>query len=196
MTFYLASTSPRRHELLSQMGVFFDVLNVEVDETLLDGESPEDYVQRVALEKAQAGLDALPNDPQAVVLGGDTSVICEGEVCGKPENKAHALEMLMALSGREHQVYSAVSVVDSRRQEPRLVKTKVRFKALTLTECENYWQTGEPLGKAGGYAIQGLGSVFVTGIDGSYTGVVGLPVAETAQLLSLFSVPIWRGTRM
>lgn len=192
MSFYLASASPRRHELLAQIGVRFEVVNVDVDESVLPDECPEDYVQRVALAKARAGLlDALPGDPEAVVLGGDTSVICAGKVFGKPENKAHALDMLMALSGNEHQVYSAISVVSAARHETRLIKTRVRFKTLTEQECEDYWQTGEPLGKAGGYAIQGLGSVFVTAIEGSYTGVVGLPVAETAQLLRQFSVPVW-----
>jgi len=191
MSFYLASASPRRHELLTQIGVRFDVVNVDVDETPLAEESPEDYVQRVALAKAQAGLKTLDDDSDAVVLGGDTSVICNGQVFGKPENQAHAREMLMALSGAEHEVYSAISVVGAARQTTRLVKTKVRFRALSEQECEAYWQTGEPQGKAGGYAIQGLGSIFVAGIEGSYTGVVGLPVAETAQLLADFNVPVW-----
>jgi nucleoside triphosphate pyrophosphatase len=191
MSFYLASASPRRHELLTQIGVRFDVVNVDVDETPLAKESPEDYVQRVALAKAQAGLKTLGDDPEVVVLGGDTSVICNGQVFGKPENQAHALEMLMALSGAEHEVYSAISVVSAARQTTRLVKTTVRFRDLSEQECEAYWQTGEPQGKAGGYAIQGLGSVFVASIEGSYTGVVGLPVAETAQLLADFDVPVW-----
>jgi len=191
MSFYLASASPRRHELLMQIGVRFEVVVVDVDESCLPKESPEDYVQRVALAKAQAGLQTLADDPGAIVLGGDTSVICSGQVYGKPENQAHALEMLMALSGSEHQVYSAVSVVSADKQVTRLVKTKVRFRSLSEQECEAYWETGEPQGKAGGYAIQGLGSVFVSSIEGSYTGVVGLPVAETAQLLAEFGVPAW-----
>jgi len=191
MSFYLASASPRRHELLTQIGVSFDVVNVDVDESMLAQESPEDYVQRVALAKAQAGLQVLNDDPDAVVLGGDTSVIYHGQVFGKPSGREHAIEMLMALSGSEHQVYSAVSLVNAERQLTRLVKTKVIFRALTEQECEAYWQAGEPQGKAGAYAIQGLGAVFVTGIEGSYTGVVGLPVAETAQMLSEFGVPVW-----
>jgi len=191
MSFYLASASPRRHELLAQIGVSFDVLKVDVDESSLPNESPEEYVQRVALAKAQAGLQMLANDPDAVVLGGDTSVIYEGQVFGKPESQEHALEMLMALSGSEHQVYSAVSLVNAERQLTRLVKTKVIFRSLTQQECEVYWQTGEPQGKAGAYAIQGLGAVFVAGIEGSYTGVVGLPVAETAHMLTEFGVPVW-----
>ncbi len=191
MSFYLASASPRRHELLTQIGVRFDVVNVDVDESPLAKESPEDYVQRVALAKAKAGLKALNDDPEAVVLGGDTSVICKGQVFGKPENQAHARDMLMALSGAEHEVYSAISVVSAAQQATQLVKTTVRFRVLSEQECEAYWQTGEPQGKAGGYAIQGLGSVFVVDIKGSYTGVVGLPVAETAQLLADFGVPIW-----
>jgi len=191
MSFYLASASPRRRELLAQIGVSFDVLKVDVDESSLPNESPENYVQRVALAKAQAGLQMLANDPDAVVLGGDTSVIYEGQVFGKPESQEHALEMLMALSGSEHQVYSAVSLVNAERQLTRLVKTKVIFRSLTRQECEAYWQTGEPQGKAGAYAIQGLGAVFVAGIEGSYTGVVGLPVAETARMLTEFGVPVW-----
>lgn len=191
MSFYLASASPRRHELLTQIGVHFDVVNVDVDESPLAKESPENYVQRVALAKAKAGLNALSDDPEAVVLGGDTSVICKGQVFGKPESQAHARDMLMALSDAEHEVYSAISVVSAARQATQLVKTRVRFRAISEQECEAYWLTGEPIGKAGGYAIQGLGSVFVVGIEGSYTGVVGLPVAETAQLLADFGVPVW-----
>lgn len=191
MSFYLASASPRRHELLTQIGVSFDVVNVDVDESGLPHETPEEYVQRVALAKAQAGLQTLTDDPDAVVLGGDTSVIYEGQVFGKPESQGHAIEMLMALSGAEHQVYSAVSLVNAKRQLTRLVKTKVIFRSLTQRECEVYWQTGEPQGKAGAYAIQGLGAVFVAGIEGSYTGVVGLPVAETALMLTEFGVPVW-----
>jgi len=191
MSFYLASASPRRHELLAQIGVRFHVVNIDVDESPLAEENPEDYVQRVALAKAQAGLESLADECDAIVLGGDTSVICDGKVFGKPTSREHALKMLMALSGGEHEVYSAISVVSAARQVTRLVKTKVLFRVLSEQECEAYWQTGEPQGKAGGYAIQGLGSVFVAGIEGSYSGVVGLPVAETAQLLSDFDVPVW-----
>ena len=191
MTLYLASASPRRHELLKQIGVNFNVVSVNVDESGLPNESPADYVKRVAQAKAVAGFQAL-SDPQAVVLGGDTSVICGGRIFGKPEHQAHARDMMRALSGGWHEVYSAITLVDATRQETRLVKTKVRFRTISDSEAARYWQTGEPEGKAGGYAIQGLGSVFVDRIEGSYTGVVGLPVAETAQLLGQFGISVWQ----
>lgn len=190
MSFYLASASPRRRELLTQIGVHYDVVNVDVDETKLPRETPEQYVQRVALAKAQAGFQAL-NDAAAIVLGGDTSVVCDGQVFGKPADREEALAMLDALSGKAHEVYSAVSIVNADRQLTRLIKTKVTFYPLTLAQAEAYWQTGEPQGKAGGYAIQGLGAVFVAAVEGSYSGVVGLPVAETAQMLVEFGVAIW-----
>lgn len=191
MSFYLASASPRRQELLRQIGVGFSVLSVDVDETTLTQESPEDYVQRVALAKALAGLQLQGDEPQCVVLGGDTAVVHQGRIFGKPIDRADALEMLAVLSGSRHEVYSAVSVVSAARQITRLVKTQVTFHNITQQQLDAYWDTGEPLGKAGAYAIQGLAAIFVADIQGSYSGVVGLPISETAQLLKEFDVPVW-----
>lgn len=191
MSFYLASASPRRQELLRQIGVNFRVLKVDVDETALPQESPEEYVRRVALAKAQAGLELLGNDRQCVVLGGDTAVVHQGRIFGKPTDQTDALEMLTVLSGSTHEVYSAVSVVSPSRQITRLAKSQVTFHNITQQQLEAYWDTGEPQGKAGAYAIQGLAAVFVANIEGSYSGVVGLPISETAQLLNEFDVPVW-----
>lgn len=191
MSFYLASASPRRQELLRQVGVDFSVLSVDVDETALAQEAPEDYVRRVALAKALAGLKLQGDEPQCVVLGGDTAVVHQGRIFGKPVDQADALEMLTVLSGSTHEVYSAVSVVSAARQITKLVKTQVTFHNISQQQLDAYWQTGEPLGKAGAYAIQGLAAIFVADIQGSYSGVVGLPISETAQLLKEFKVPVW-----
>lgn len=188
---YLASTSPRRQELLQQIGVNFETLTVDIDETPLPREAPADYVQRLALQKAQAGLALLKAERGGVVLGGDTAVVCDGQIFGKPANRNDALRMLEELSGKTHQVYSAVSLVNDERQKIRLIVTDVTFHVLSAQQRESYWNSGEPKDKAGAYAIQGFGAVFVAGIVGSYTGVVGLPLAETAELLSCFGVPVW-----
>ncbi|MEZ5525183.1 MAG: Maf family protein [Pseudomonadales bacterium] len=188
---FLASTSPRRRELLQQIGVDFESLAVEVDETHFQGETPADYVRRLALLKARSGLEALSAVTDAVVLGGDTTVVCEGQVFGKPVDRADALRMLGMLSGKTHQVYSAVSLVSRADEAVRLTVTDVTFHALSLRQQQSYWETGEPQGKAGAYAIQGYGAVFVERIQGSYTGVVGLPLAETAELLERFGVAFW-----
>lgn len=188
---YLASTSPRRKELLQQIGVSFDVLSVDVDETPLLQESPADYVQRLALQKAWAGLASLEAGEDNLVLGGDTAVVCDGQIFGKPVNREDALTMLERLSGRMHQVYSAVSLVNNERHEVRLTVTQVAFMDLSVRQRERYWDTGEPRGKAGAYAIQGFGAVFVKSIEGSYSGVVGMPLVETAELLNCFNVPFW-----
>lgn len=191
MSFYLASASPRRQELLRQIGVSFSVLKVDVDETALPQESAEEYVRRVALAKAQAGFQVLDNDPHAIVLGGDTAVVHQGRIFGKPIDRTDAFEMLSVLSDSVHEVYSAVSVVGSSRQVTRLVKTQVTFHRITQQQLDAYWESGEPQGKAGAYAIQGLAAIFVANIQGSYSGVVGLPISETAQLLNEFDVPVW-----
>jgi len=186
----LASASPRRRELLGQIGVAFEMLAVEADETPRPGEAPEAYVRRVAAEKSALGLTASPfNLP---VLGADTEVILDGEVFGKPRDLAHALEMLGRLSGREHQVYSAVSLRHGDRHCEALNISRVAFRAITEMEIEAYWATGEPQGKAGAYAIQGLGAVFVERLEGSYSGVMGLPLFETAGLLQGAGIEIPR----
>lgn len=183
----LASASPRRKELLDQIGVSYTVYPVDIDETPKQSEIPQDYVRRVAAEKAAACMLAL-NSPLPV-LAADTSVVIDGCILGKPENKEHAQTMLNKLSGNWHSVYSAVSlrcrgINEEIRHFQALSITEVKFRTLQPQEIQAYWETGEPLGKAGAYAIQGLASVFVASINGSFSGVVGLPLFETAELLS------------
>ncbi|MGH1486253.1 MAG: Maf family protein [Cellvibrionaceae bacterium] len=190
---YLASRSPRRRELLSQIGVNFDVLTVDVLEQREPQESPECYVQRLSLLKASAGLEehkALLNSKP--VMGADTIVVLNNEVLEKPRSKANAVDMLLSLSGQSHKVMTSVSLVNDREQKTVLNITEVTFRTLTHEEADDYWQTGEPSDKAGGYGIQGLGAIFVEQIKGSYSSVVGLPLLETTQLLQTFNVPIWQ----
>ena len=191
---YLASSSPRRCELLRQIGVDFATVTAAVDETPLDGEAPCNYVERLALAKARAGWSYSSTAARRPVLGADTTVVCDGINMGKPSDMADAVAMLMRLSGRTHPVISAVAVVQGERSATRVVITEVRFRELSVVECEAYWETGEPVDKAGAYGIQGYAAVFVEAISGSYSNVVGLPLLETAELLAEFSVPIWHGT--
>jgi septum formation protein len=177
----LASASPRRSELLKQIGIQHLINAVDIDETPLPGEAAQAYVQRVAAEKSAACQALLPQG--LPVLSADTSVVCDDEIMGKPENLQHAVEMLSKLSGRTHLVYSAVSL-RSRQHRQALSVSQVTFRPLTEAEIMEYWQTGEPRDKAGAYAIQGLGSVFIESITGSFSGVMGLPLFETAQLLA------------
>lgn len=190
---YLASQSPRRRELLTQMGVDFDTLSVDVVEQRQPGETPADYVERLARDKALAGRDALDEGGAAAipVLGADTIGVCSGEVLEKPRDQAHAAEMLRMMSGRRHEVLTAVALCLGTRVEACLVRTSVQFRELSESEISAYWHTGEPLDKAGGYGIQGLGGAFVERIEGSYSAVVGLPLAQTADLLNRFGVPWW-----
>ncbi|QQE89742.1 septum formation inhibitor Maf [Azotobacter chroococcum] len=190
-TLYLASGSPRRRELLTQIGVPFVPLSVAIDETPAPDETPAAYVERLARGKAAAGLASLA-DRQAVVLGADTTVVLDGRILGKPGERAEALAMLQALGGREHEVLTAVALAAVGRSAVRVVRSRVAFRPLTSAEAEAYWATGEPLDKAGGYAIQGFAAVFVSGLEGSYSAVVGLPLCETAQLLAEFGIPCWQ----
>ncbi|AEF23652.1 Maf family protein [Pseudomonas fulva] len=192
-TLYLASASPRRRELLAQIGVPFTTQVVPIDETVQPGEAPDAYVERLARAKAQAALDTL-NDRDAVVLGSDTAVVLDGRILGKPVDREDALTTLAALSGREHQVLTAVALVSDNRAEARVVTSTVRFKPLDRTQIEAYWATGEPRDKAGSYGIQGLAAVFVSQMQGSYSAVVGLPLCETAELLAQFAIPCWQTT--
>ena len=175
----LASGSPRRQEILESLGISFAVVPADIDETPLDGESPGDTVVRVALAKARAVAAQVPGP----VLGGDTEVVLNGEVFGKPVDEAEALAMLAKLSGKKHTVLTAVALVADGNESTALSTTEVLFRELGPDEARRYWQSGEPRDKAGAYAIQGLGGVFVEAIEGSYSGVVGLPVFETAGLL-------------
>jgi septum formation protein len=183
----LASASPRRRELLWQIGVAHRIAIAGVDENPRAGESAADCVQRLALAKAKKVWTAgLP------VLGADTAVVLDGELLGKPRDRLSALSMLTRLSGRSHRVLSAVALVDGRGSEVRLSDSEVQFRTLTDAECARYWDSGEPRDKAGGYAIQGLGAVFVTRLLGSYSGVMGLPLCETAALLDAAGIPRWQ----
>lgn len=192
---YLASGSPRRRELLTQIGIPFTPLSASVDETPLPGEAAPAYVERLARAKACAGLAALPPLDAATpvaVLGADTAVVLDGRILGKPVDREDALAMLAALSGREHQVLTAVAVADHQRCLSLCVASAVRFGPISNTQAQAYWASGEPLDKAGAYAIQGLGAVFVQRIEGSYSAVVGLPLGETAELLAQFAIPCWQ----
>jgi len=185
----LASNSPRRRELLLSLGVVFQICPQDIDESVLNVEKPYDYVQRVALEKA---LSALATNPDALVLAADTSVIVDDQILGKPQDSGDALSMLSLLSNREHSVLTAVTLANSEKQRSTVVRTTVNFRSISAAEAQRYWATGEPIGKAGGYAIQGFGAAFVESIEGSFSNVVGLPLFETAQYLQAFGVAIWQ----
>ena len=180
----LASASPRRRELLAQLDVSFTVLPTDTDESVLSDEGPEAYVQRMALDKAAAGLQTVQRT--ACVLGADTAVVTGGTILGKPRDREDAQQMLQMLSGQTHQVLSGVALMDGVRVHTVLSVTEVTFGVITPAAAAAYWDTGEPVDKAGGYAIQGRGVVFVKHIAGSYSGVVGLPLFETAELLRRF----------
>ncbi|CAI8948308.1 MULTISPECIES: Maf family protein [Pseudomonas] len=189
---YLASGSPRRRELLTQIGVPFCAISADIDETPLTHESPSAYVERLARGKAEAGRGAIASDVQCCVLGADTAVVLDGKILGKPVDEPDACAMLKMLSGREHQVLTAIAVLDGERCESRVVTSQVRFRHISPDEAAAYWASGEPRDKAGGYGIQGLGAVFVAGLTGSYSAVVGLPLCETAELLGHFGIPCWQ----
>ncbi|GAA4901790.1 Maf family protein [Ferrimonas pelagia] len=181
----LASSSPRRQALLTQLGYQFELVAPNIDETMRAGETPAQFVVRMAKEKALAGQALLA--PQAetapLVLGSDTIVVQDGKVLGKPVDKADGEAMLRRLSGRAHRVLTAVALSDGERLEFKLVITQVIFCALSDAQIAAYWDTGEPADKAGSYGIQGLGGNFVRAIDGSYSAVVGLPLVETRELI-------------
>ena len=185
---YLASQSPRRAELLTRLGVSFGRIDLDIPEQRQPNEPATDYVRRVAREKAGAGLLKVVATPGAVVLGADTEVILEDEVFGKPVDAADAEAMLRRLSGRTHQAVSAVSVVSASRESQALVITDVSFAELDEADIAAYVASGEPMGKAGAYAIQGPGERFVAHLSGSHSGVMGLPMHETWTLLREFGV--------
>ena len=192
---YLASASPRRRELLKQIGVRYRLLLVDVDETPIALESPQDYVCRLALEKARAGWQQLEEPDKRPVLGADTAVVINGQILGKPADKDHAIEMLMSLSGHTHQVMSGLALVDENRQKTRINTSLVTFRDLSKAECEAYWHTGEPVDKAGSYAIQGRAAMFISDLSGSYSGVMGLPLYETAELLQNVGVNLLKDNK-
>ncbi len=188
---WLASASPRRRELLQQIGVRFSLLPVDVAEEAHPNEAPEVMVLRLALEKARAGRARLDATDTAPVLGADTVVVSHGKVLGKPKDREHALEMLLSLGGERHQVMTAVAVVGADGEEQsRLSVSTVQFRCIDPDEASAYWASGEPADKAGGYAIQGLAALFIERLEGSYSGVMGLPLFETAELLNRFGIPL------
>jgi septum formation protein len=184
----LASASPRRAALLSQLGLVFTVNAGDIDETRRPGEAAAEMVRRLALTKAEAAArgETLP------VLGADTEVVVDGTVLGKPADRAEGLRMLTQLSGRAHEVLTAIALVHGSRREVRLSRSTVTFRAISAAEAQAYWASGEPRDKAGGYGIQGIGGIFAERIEGSYSGIVGLPLAETEALLQAFGVDTWQ----
>lgn len=191
---YLASQSPRRRELLQQIGVSHAVVRVDVVEVPLNNELPADYVQRLAREKALAGLAVLNKQNLDVkpVLGADTIVVSDGHILEKPRDANHAAVMLQQLSGKAHQVMTAVALATETNVNEKLSITDVVFRSLHDSEIAAYWHTGEPQDKAGGYAIQGLGAVFVQQIHGSFSNVVGLPLEKVVELLGECDVSWWQ----
>ena len=193
---YLASGSPRRRELLQQMGVPYQVVEVDVDERSVPTEIPDAYVSRLAAAKATAGWLATRSSAArlrpAPVLGADTAVVLGDEILGKPSDRDHADRMLCQLSGRTHRVLTAVAVRSDSGLNLRVASSDVTFRRIEERERIAYWDTGEPAGKAGAYAIHGFAAVFVADLRGSYSGVMGLPIFETAELLDAADVPRWR----
>jgi septum formation protein len=184
----LASASPRRRELLEQLGVPHVLAVPNIDETVLAGESAADYVVRMARAKARV---AHPHGVGLPVLAADTTVLIDELICGKPANAEEGIALLLKLSGRSHEVLTAVAIAAAGEVSHRLSRSEVRFRHLTLAEAIAYWHTGEPHDKAGGYAVQGHGAVFVEHLSGSYSGVMGLPLFETAELLAGAGVSYW-----
>ena len=184
----LASASPRRSDLLQQIGIAHSIQVADVDETVFCNESAADYVLRVAHKKSSAIQQSCPED--SVILAADTAVVLDGKIMGKPENMQHAIAMLSHLSASTHQVYSAVSLRGHQTQHVLSV-SNVTFRAISEQEIIQYWHTGEPADKAGAYAIQGLASIFIETINGSFSGIMGLPLFETAQLLSNEGIKIF-----
>jgi septum formation protein len=190
----LASASLRRSQLLNQIGVRHRVVEADIDETAQPGESPPDYVQRLAASKAQAVATRVQDPAGVPVLAADTTVVLDGHIFGKPADEADCLAMLAALAGRTHAVLTAVALWHDSRLSRALDTSYVTFRAIDAQEGRRYWASGEPAGKAGGYAIQGLGAVFVARLEGSFSGVMGLPLFQTAGLLDAAGVRRWHAT--
>lgn len=182
MKVYLASRSPRRQQLLRQIGVNFETVDIEIDEHWHNHEVPHQYVQRMALEKARAAKQKLP-DKSGIIIAADTSVVLDDQVLGKALSKSDVTLMLQKLSGRKHTVYTAVAIVSENSENVSLNTSYVSFKVLSGQDIGDYADSEEPLGKAGGYAIQGKAAVFIEKLEGSYSGVMGLPLYETKEML-------------
>lgn len=175
----LASQSPRRAELLTQVGIAYRVAPADIDEQMLSGEGAADFVERIAIAKARA---VHKNHPDQVVLGADTVVVLDHRVFAKPRDRSEGIEMLLTLAGRTHEVLSGVAIV-AEHTHYALNISRVQLRAIDAAEAAAYWDTGEPCDKAGGYAVQGLAAAFIERIEGSYSGIMGLPLFETVQLL-------------
>ena len=180
---YLASGSPRRRELLQQIGVPFRVVGTAIDEAVLPDEAPLQYVARLAAAKAEAGWERSRDFAHAPVLAADTAVVLDGRILGKPTDCQDAEGMLRQLSGRTHEVFTAIALRTANGLQSRISRSEVTFRSIAAAEARGYWETGEPSDKAGAYAIQGLGAIFIADLRGSYSGVMGLPLFETAELL-------------
>ncbi len=182
----LASASPRRAELLTQIGLPFEVVVTDLDERVGQDETPAAYVERLARAKAQAALQ-----PDTVVIGADTTVTIDDEILGKPCGLKEGVAMLCKLSGRTHQVLTGIAVCNGERLESQVVTTAVSFREISEAEATAYWHTGEPADKAGGYGIQGIGGIFAERLEGSYSAVVGLPIEQTERLLRMLDFDTW-----
>jgi septum formation protein len=190
-TLYLASASPRRRELLDQIGVEYETRPVQVDESRQPRESPRDYVTRLARAKAETAWTLFGPDTSRSVLAADTAVALADWILGKPRDRSEALAMLGRLSGRTHEVFTAVALRTARGLESRVSASRVKLREVKPEEIEKYWDTGEPCDKAGAYAIQGRAAVFIESLEGSYSGVMGLPLFETAELLARAGIGTW-----
>jgi septum formation protein len=188
----LASASERRSRLLDQIGVAHACVAADVDESQRPGESPVAYVQRLASDKAAAVVNRLDGRAAQPVLAADTTVVLDGRIYGKPADETDCVTMLSALAGRTHEVLTAVALRHDGILREAISSSRVTFRAIGSEECRRYWASGEPAGKAGAYAIQGLGAVFVSRLDGSFSGVMGLPLYETAVLLDAAGIPRWQ----
>lgn len=190
---YLASGSPRRRELLQQIGVSFRVVGTQVDEAVRSAEAAPAYVLRLAAAKADAGWDRSRDNACVPVLAADTAVVLDGKILGKPTDRQEGEGMLRRLSGRTHEVLTAVAVRTVSGLQSKLSRSEVTFRAIAAAEVQAYWETGEPRDKAGAYAIQGRAAIFIADLRGSYSGVMGLPLFETAELLREAGVSHWHG---
>lgn len=186
---YLASKSPRRQALLNQMGLLFEVQEIDVNESVNDGESGYEYVDRIATAKSRAG-HLLVKNKRIPVLGADTCIVFNEEIIGKPRDKKDAIDILKKLSGNQHRVLTAIALSNESKCLSKVQASKVFFKDLSDEEINAYVESDEPRGKAGAYAIQGLGAKFINNIEGSYSGIMGLPIFETAELLNEFNLSV------
>lgn len=185
---YLASTSPRRQILLNQINIAFQSLPIQVTEEICEGESPRQYADRLALEKAQAGWTSADRKEIYPVLGADTVVVFNNSLLEKPKDKEDSIRMLHQLSGNTHEVLTSIAIVQHDQIATACSISRVQFRDISRDEMEAYWNTQEPIDKAGGYAIQGRGAIFIKQIEGSYSGIMGLPLYETALLLKEFGI--------